>query len=110
MYCWKHTIALTRKSSSLLRCAAPILGRYTVFVRTGLSHHNLLFVRARRVVLIAAASVAAGACEKPLFAPDSARSQYERYDAIRGQNPPAYVEDEFGRRHPNLRGRLTTKQ
>jgi len=61
-------------------------------------------------VAIATAIVLIGACEKALFAPDAARSQYDRYDAIRGQSAPPYIEDEFGRRYPNLRGRLMTKQ
>ena len=45
-------------------------------------------------------------CSKPLFDPTQPRSQYDRYDRIRGQFAPQYVEDEFGQRHPNLRGRL----
>ncbi len=76
-------------------------------------HHKQL-VKARRttgsVVALGLIALSAPGCEKPLFAPDSERSQYDRYDAIRGQSAPPYVEDEFGRRHPNLRGRLMTRQ
>lgn len=50
------------------------------------------------------------ACEKPLFSPEEERSQYDRYDAIRAQRSSPEIEDEFGRKHPNLRGRLLTKQ
>lgn len=38
------------------------------------------------------------------------RTQYDRYDGIRNQRVPAYVEDEFGRQRPNIKGRLLTKQ
>ncbi|GIK19527.1 MAG: hypothetical protein DYG93_02665 [Leptolyngbya sp. PLA2] len=43
--------------------------------------------------------------QSPINARDP-RSQYSRYDLVRGQYPPQYLEDEFGRRIPNLRGRL----
>jgi hypothetical protein len=46
------------------------------------------------------------ACQKPLLSPDDERSPYDRYDAIRAERAAPYVEDEFGRRKPNLRGRL----
>ena len=49
-------------------------------------------------------------CTKPLFSPEEERSQFDRYDAIRAQRSAPYIEDEFGRRQPNLRGRLLTKQ
>ena len=48
----------------------------------------------------------AGGCAKPLLSPTEPRSQYSRYDLVRGQYAPQYVEDEYGRRKPNLRGRL----
>lgn len=53
-----------------------------------------------------AAIAAATGCSKPLLSPTEPRSQYSRYDLVRGQFAPQYVEDEFGRRMPNLRGRL----
>lgn len=62
------------------------------------------------MVAWALAGAMLGACEKPLFSPEAERSQYDRYDAIRGQSASPYVEDEFGRRQPNLRGRLMNKQ
>ncbi len=46
-----------------------------------------------------------GCHQSPISARDP-RSQYSRYDLVRGQYPPQYLEDEFGRRIPNLRGRL----
>jgi len=48
-------------------------------------------------------------CTKPLLSPDEPRSQYDRYDQIRAQRSPSYLEDEYGRRRPNLYGRLTVK-
>jgi hypothetical protein len=49
-------------------------------------------------------------CYDPLLVPDEERSQFDRYDAIRDQRAPSYIEDEFGRRQPNLRARLLEKQ
>jgi len=45
-------------------------------------------------------------CVKPLLAADEERSQFQRYDRVRDQDAPAYYMDEFGKRRPNLRGRL----
>lgn len=50
--------------------------------------------------------VGLGGCVDPLLSPNEPRSQYSRYDLVRGRFAPQYVEDEFGRRKPNLRGRL----
>jgi len=49
--------------------------------------------------------VAAG-CRQPPLRADDPRSQYDRYDLSRSEFEPAYRYDEFGRRRPNLRGRL----
>ncbi len=45
-------------------------------------------------------------CVKTLLNPKEPRSQYSRYELVRGQFAPQYIEDEYGRRKPNLRGRL----
>ncbi|MCC6677614.1 MAG: hypothetical protein IT436_10765 [Phycisphaerales bacterium] len=58
---------------------------------------------------IVAAAGAIGGCQKPLLAPDEERSQYDRFDAVRNQRAAPYLEDEFGRKRPNLRGRLLAK-
>lgn len=50
--------------------------------------------------------LAIGACHKSALRPDDTRSQFDRYDATRNERAPAFVEDAFGRRQPNLRGRL----
>lgn len=51
-----------------------------------------------------------GGCSKPLLAPTESRSPFDGYDAVRGQYAPQYVENEYGRREANLRGRLSPKQ
>jgi hypothetical protein len=69
-------------------------------------------MRVRRMVIASfGAAIAAGAagCQKPLFSPKDERSQFDRYDLSRSQYAPQYTEDEFGRREPNLRGRLEPK-
>jgi hypothetical protein len=45
-------------------------------------------------------------CSRPLLSPKDERSPFDRYDAVRNRHAPQYVEDAFGRRQPNLRGRL----
>lgn len=48
-------------------------------------------------------------CAKPLFSPEEYRSQYDRFDAARGEYAEQYSFDAFGRRRPNLRGRLAPR-
>lgn len=57
------------------------------------------------LALLAAATSFAG-CAKPLLSPTEERTPYDRYDAVRHRHAPQYIEDEYGRRQPNLRGRL----
>lgn len=45
-------------------------------------------------------------CQKALYPPNDDRTQYDRYRRARSELAPAYIEDEFGRRTPNLRERL----
>lgn len=59
--------------------------------------------------LLAAIGLSLSACSKPLLSPTRDRSQYDRYDRVRGQFVPQYIEDEYGRRTPNLRGRLSQR-
>ena len=51
----------------------------------------------------------ASGCKKPLFSPSEERTQFDRYDRVRNRYEPQFIEDEFGRREPNLRGRLGPK-
>ncbi len=46
-----------------------------------------------------------GCRQAPLTEKD-VRSQFDRYDSVRDDFAPAYLEDEYGRKKPNLRGRL----
>lgn len=62
------------------------------------------------LVAIAASCGVLSGCAKPLLSPREPRSQYSRYDLVRNQYSPQYLEDEFGRRIPNLRGRLLEQQ
>ena len=48
-------------------------------------------------------------CSKPLLSPTDERSPFDRYDNVRGRYAPQYIENEYGRREPNLRGRLGSK-
>lgn len=48
-------------------------------------------------------------CQKPLFPANKPRTQFDRFDEVRNQSAPQYVEDEFGRRRPNITGRLEPK-
>lgn len=66
----------------------------------------------RTVVRLSAAAGAillAAGCSQPLLSPTETRSPFDRYDAVRQQYASQYVEDEFGRRQPNLRARLSPK-
>jgi hypothetical protein len=59
--------------------------------------------------LCAAGLVTISGCAKPLLSPTDERTPFDHYDAVRAQYAPQYVENEFGRREPNLKGRLTPK-
>lgn len=59
---------------------------------------------------LALGAALAASCNQTPFTTRDPRTQYDRYDAVRNQLPPAYTYDEFGRQRPNLRGRLTPRQ
>lgn len=50
--------------------------------------------------------VGGGGCQKTALRADDIRSQYDRYDQARNQRAQPFLQDEFGRRTPNLRQRL----
>ncbi|MBI1370139.1 MAG: hypothetical protein GC162_15980 [Planctomycetes bacterium] len=56
--------------------------------------------------LVFAAAVLSG-CEKPLFPKDLPRTQYERYDRLRGRYIPQEEQNAYGGNEPALRDRLT---
>ena len=45
-----------------------------------------------------------------MFRDTDERSPYSRYDEVRGQEVEPYRFNEYGRRVPNLRARLTPKE
>ncbi len=47
-----------------------------------------------------------GGCQKPVFPEDQPRSQYERYNSLRGRDTATTQLDAFGRERPNLRERM----
>lgn len=47
-----------------------------------------------------------GACQKTALRPNDDRSQFDRYDQSRSQRAQPFLEDEYGRRTPNLKERL----
>ncbi|MDX2146649.1 MAG: hypothetical protein SFZ23_03925 [Planctomycetota bacterium] len=84
------------------RCRLPAL--------TGSSHAHLSRARTWAWLMVAVAAVGAvPGCQKPLLRPDEERSQFDRYDMIRERRAPPFIEDEFGNRRPNIRGRLEPK-
>lgn len=65
--------------------------------------------RSKRIVLLLGAGsawVLLSGCTDPILTPDEDRSPYDRYYTLRGRDEPSYVQDPFGRRRPNLTGRL----
>lgn len=56
--------------------------------------------------VLALAALSMAACQKTHLRPDDVRSPYDRYERVRAERAEPYLEDEFGRRTPNLRGRL----
>ncbi|MEL6795376.1 MAG: hypothetical protein AAFO89_00985 [Planctomycetota bacterium] len=46
-------------------------------------------------------------CNRTLFRESDERSPFARYDRVRAQDATPYRFNEFGRRVPNLRARLT---
>ncbi len=73
------------------------------------SHERTTTRTALRLLALVGAVVVGtglGACQKTPLRKDDQRSQFDRYDATRNERAPAYVQDAFGRRQPNLRGRL----
>ena len=92
-----------------LRSATPSAGRRGIkaLIPRRPARHALARHRPTHLATIGLVfAVFAGGCTKPLLSPNEPRSQYSRYDLVRGQFAPQYVEDEFGRKMPNLRGRL----
>lgn len=70
---------------------------------------NLDRVHSRQLaaLLVAGACMAAvSGCRPPVFGPNEDRSQFDRFDQARDTRAQTLIEDEFGRKIPNLRKRL----
>jgi len=50
--------------------------------------------------------IAAAGCARNPLRPDDQRTPFDRYHQARNTQPEPFLEDEFGRRRPNLRARL----
>ena len=61
-------------------------------------------------LVLCAAGLPLASCGKPLLSPKDERSQYDRYDRVRNKYAPQYIQDEYGREVPNLKGRLAPKK
>jgi hypothetical protein len=55
-------------------------------------------------------SAGLGACQPGPITENDQRSQFDRYDMVRDRYAPAYTEDVYGRKRPNLRGRLVGRE
>ncbi len=47
-------------------------------------------------------------CQRPLYLPNDVRTQYDQYKRTRNELARPFIEDEYGRRKPNLRERLSS--
>ncbi|MBO6739776.1 MAG: hypothetical protein JJ916_07950 [Phycisphaerales bacterium] len=63
----------------------------------------------RPALMLALLSLVLVGCQKTALRPDDQRSQFDRYDQSRSQRAQPYLEDEFGRRTPNLKDRLLVR-
>jgi len=68
---------------------------------------NAKSIRLLAIVAMVASLWVAGGCEKPLFPNDMPRTQYERYDRLRGRTVPAEQQNAYGGTEPALRERLS---
>ncbi len=66
-------------------------------------------IRAALTGAVLALGVSLAGCAKPLFSPEDERSPFDRFDTVRNQFAPQYIEDEFGAKKPNIRARLAPK-
>lgn len=64
---------------------------------------------AAKWVLAALGALLLAGCAKPLFSPEDERTPFDRFDTVRNQFAPQYIEDKFGAKKPNIRARLSPK-
>lgn len=109
------------KFSPLSRTVCRVNSRYTVFVSehipespsmtTPSKPSNLSIKRAASkpslLILVACLALPAlSGCQRTVLKKDDPRSPFDRYNLTRAQHAPPFLEDEYGRRTPNLRQRL----
>lgn len=58
------------------------------------------------LLLLCGLSIVLVGCQKTALRPNDDRSQFDRYDQSRSERAQPFLEDEFGRRSPNLKARL----
>lgn len=75
-------------------------------MRRSMIHPGGRWGRVAAALAVASAACLLPACQKTHLRPDDVRSPYDRYERVRAERAEPYLEDEFGRRTPNLRGRL----
>lgn len=63
-------------------------------------------LRALKTLTLVIAACGLTGCGQALLSPKDERSQYDRYDRVRNDYAPQYVQDEYGRQLPNVRARL----
>ena len=69
--------------------------------------HNARAGSSAIIIMIGMAVIGTlGGCQKSALRPDDPRSQFERYDQARNEHAQPFLQDEFGRRTPNLSERL----
>ncbi len=61
----------------------------------------------KAIAVVGFLGLATTGCEKPLFPENMPRTQYERYDRMRGRYVPGQQINTFGGSEPALRERLT---
>ncbi|MEL6498932.1 MAG: hypothetical protein AAFQ31_10435 [Planctomycetota bacterium] len=76
-------------------------------MRSRVCRARLSFSRGSAVIFVAAVVSCSVGCNRTLFRESDERSPFARYDRVRSQDATPYRFNEFGRRVPNLRERLT---
>lgn len=67
---------------------------------------NGSIARAGLLIAFGAACVVSIGCARSPLRPDDERTPFDRYRRARNELPKPFIEDEYGRRTPNLRERL----
>lgn len=93
-----------------LESRTPVDGPAKLALHSGMVRRDRTPTRCRMPALAVGLSllltVGLGACQPGPITENDQRSQFDRYDMVRDRYAPAYTEDVYGRKRPNLRGRL----